>query len=118
MVEYECKTCRYSSKLKGDYKRHLKTMKHSRNLTHIDHNTEKTQKKTQKDPPSKKPKKTKKDPIDLICIFCKKLFSSFAHKRRHEIHRCKLNSKNNIITELQREKEELKNQVELLLTKV
>ena len=123
MVDYECNTCGFSSKLKGDYKRHLKTIKHFKNVSQLNHNDEKTQKKTQKDPKIKKKdpkikKKTQKDPVDLICIFCKKIYSSYAHKRRHEIHRCKLNTKNNIITELQREKEELKNQVELLLTKV
>ena len=30
MVLYTCTLCNYSSKLKGDYKRHLKTLKHKR----------------------------------------------------------------------------------------
>ena len=32
MVLYECKLCNYSSKIKTQYNRHLKTKKHERNL--------------------------------------------------------------------------------------
>jgi hypothetical protein len=52
--------------------------------------------KTQKDPveTQKDPVKTQKDPKktqQFFCTYCEKQFSSFAHMRRHEIHRCKQN---------------------------
>jgi len=53
--------------------------------------TQKDPKKTQKDP-----KKTQKDPI-FECDYCSSLFSTYAHKRRHERFRCKKNGNNNQI---------------------
>ena len=86
MVLYKCECCIFSTKLKGDYKRHLKTKKH---LDNIENNvismvkTQKDPKKTQKDP-----KKTQKDPQktqgELViykkyhCEFCYESFTTFA----------------------------------------
>ena len=96
MVLYCCKHCNFSSKLIGNYKKHLNTKKHARNINpnysiegEMALKTQKDPKKTQKDP-----EKTQKDPKrpskKFICIYCNELFSTYAHKRRHELHRCKL----------------------------
>ena len=110
MVNYECKLCNYNTKLRANYNRHIKTRKHEMILLEengcseiledkkVINESEKTQKdpqKTQKDP-----QKTQYDLYDLEeiqnnseeiqnnCNYCKKEFSSYAHKRRHELHRC------------------------------
>jgi len=117
MVNYECKLCNYNTKLRANYNRHIKTRKHERILLEengcseiledikVINESEKTQKdpqKTQKDPQKtqKDPQKTQYDLYDLEeiqnnseeiqnnCNYCKKEFSSYAHKRRHELHRC------------------------------
>ena len=98
MVLYECKICNFSSKLLGNYKKHLKTKKHGRNINPNYSIEEEMALKTQKDPKKtqKDPKKTQKDPErpskdkKFTCIYCDELFSTYAHKRRHELHRCKL----------------------------
>ena len=50
--------------------------------------TQNAPKKTQNDP-----KKTQKDP-GFHCTYCNKGFSTKAHMRRHELHRCKEKYKN------------------------
>jgi len=118
MVLYNCECCNFSSNIKTHYNRHLKTKKHINNSNNSVISMVMTQKdpqKTQKDP-----KKTQKDPqktqqnlekIDkYYCEFCFDLFSTYAHKRRHELHRCKhntninklLNEKNNQIKKLEK----------------
>ena len=86
MVFYECELCNFSTILKGNYKQHLNSKKHFNNTE----NSLSSMVKTQKDPKKtqKDPKKTQKDPV-FLCDFCESKFSSYAHKRRHEIHRCK-----------------------------
>ena len=85
MPLYKCVLCNFSSKLKTDYKRHLETKKHKNNVISEGIKTHKDPEKTQKDP-----EKTQKDPVKkkFICLHCNEKFSSFAHKRRHELHRC------------------------------
>jgi hypothetical protein len=107
MENYECELCNYNTKYSGNYNKHLTTNKHKRKTAEengcseiledikVINENEKTQKdpqKTQKDP-----QKTQKDPqktqnnseeIQNNCNYCKKEFSSYAHKRRHELHRC------------------------------
>jgi len=117
MVLYSCKYCNFTSKLKTDYKRHLKTKKHERNIN-PDYNIEEEMTlKTPKDPKKtpKDPKKTPKDPKKtpkiktFSCIYCDELFTTFAHKRRHELHKCKeLPIKDMTILELKKDKENLK----------
>ena len=136
MVLYECITCNFSSKIKSHYNRHLKTKKHLRNIeislspmvkTQKDpKRPENCEKKTQKDP-----KRPKKDP-KFTCDFCESSFSTYAHKRRHELHRCKenkesfykilyqqsQNEKKEFLAILEKERMENKKQIELLLSKV
>ena len=96
MPLYSCESCNYSTKYKADYKKHLKTKKHALNIQGYSIENEVLGAKTQKDPAmtQKDPAKTQKDPVksqEFFCDYCDKLFSSFAHMRRHEIHRCKEN---------------------------
>ena len=117
MVLYTCYACLFSSNQKNDYNRHLKTKKHIKNVSKIEANkvtTQKDPKKTQKDP-----KKTQKDPV-FLCDFCESKFSSYAHKRRHELHRCKEVSsiKDKKIKTLEKEKKKLEKQIEKMIDKV
>ena len=98
MVLYSCKICNFNTKLKTDYKRHLKTKKHGRNINpnysieeEMALNSQKEPKKSQKEP-----EKSQKEPVraskvkKFTCIYCDESFSSYSNKRRHELHRCKL----------------------------
>ena len=111
MEIYECELCNYNTKYSGNYNKHLTTNKHKRKTAEenewsetlenkkVINETEKTQKdpqKTQKDPQKtqKDPQKTQNNSEEIQnncnnCNYCKKEFSSYAHKRRHELHRCK-----------------------------
>ena len=99
MVLYECKCCNYTTNINSNYNKHLKTKKHGRNAgTNIFYG--KGAKMTQNDPEMtpNDPQMTQNDPQmtqdhinkdkNLECIYCGKLFSSKAHKRRHELHVC------------------------------
>ena len=122
MVLYECEACKFSSNLKNNYLRHLKTKKHLRNIEI----SLSPMVKTQKDP-----KRRKKDP-KFTCDFCESSFTTYAHKRRHELHRCKenkesfykilyqqsQNEKKEFLAILEKERMENKKQIELLLSKV
>jgi hypothetical protein len=117
MVFYECELCNFSTILKGNYKQHLNSNKHFNNLEislSVMVKTQKDPKKTQKDP-----KKTQKDPV-FFCDFCDSKFSSYAHKRRHEIHRCKEvgSIKDKKIKTLEKEKKKLEKQIEKMIDKV
>jgi len=107
----------FSTKLKTDHKRHLQTKKHIRNLEENTLKTQKDPQKTQKDP-----QKTQKDPQKNTtlkkhnCDYCDESFSTFAHKRRHELHRCIENNDLNYKT-LYRKAEKDKNElINYLLT--
>ena len=117
MVFYECKLCNFATILKGNYKQHLNCKKHFTNTNNslmFMVKTQKDPKKTQKDP-----KKTQKDPV-FLCDFCESNFSSYAHKRRHELHRCKEVSsiKDQQIKTLEKEKKKLEKQIEKMIDKV
>ena len=127
MVLYSCECCNFSSKLKGDYNRHLKTKKHLTNhdislipMVKTQKDPEKTQKdpeKTQKDPEKTQPNLDSTD--KYYCEFCFKTFTTFAHKRRHELHRCKENNfiiKSKINT-LEKDKKELQKTIHKLIDK-
>jgi len=127
MVLYNCEHCVFSSKLKSNYTRHLKSNKH---LTNIDNNvipmveTQKDPEKTQKDPQKtqKDPQKTQPD-SDIenkyYCEFCLDLFTTFAHKRRHELHRCKENnnSKDILLNEQTKQIKKMEKTIDKLIDK-
>ena len=92
MVLYECKCCNYTTNINSNYNKHLKTKKHGRNAgTNIFYG--KGPKMSQNEPemsqnePEMSQDHNNKD-SNLECIYCGKIFSSKAHKRRHELHVC------------------------------
>ena len=118
------------------FNKHTKTKKHRVNeeialeneneLTPMNTNEHKM---TQNDP--------QKTQNDYKCEFCDSLFTTLAHKRRHEKHRCKENPDTipNVLQykdkinelekqiekqkrEMEKDKKEMRKQIELLLTKV
>ena len=126
MVLYNCECCNFCSKIKTHYNRHLKTKKHIDNIETSLIPMVKTQKdpqKTQKDP-----QKTQKDPQKTqqnlenadkyYCEFCFDLFTTFAHKRRHELHRCKHNTNiNKLMNEKNKQIKKLEKTVDKLIDK-
>ena len=126
MVLYECKSCNYFTELKSNYVRHIKSKKHGRNtdpsydvLKELTLKTQKDPKKTQNDP-----EKTQNDPEmthEFACDYCDKKFSTKAHKRRHELHRCtEIPSKlqhNHDKDEWKKEKKVLYKQIDALIKK-
>jgi hypothetical protein len=131
MVLYNCYCCNYSSKLKGDYNRHLKTKKHLRHqstsvipmvVTTNDHkmttNDHKMTTNDHKMTTNDHKMTTKKHKYS--CDFCDSTFSTKPHKRRHELHFCKEN--NSIMSEkiynLEKEKKKLEKEIVKLIDKV
>ena len=132
MPLYFCEHCNYKTKLLGNYKQHLKTKKHVLNIGEYTLETSVLGVKTQKDPvkTQKDPEKTQKDPQktqEFCCGYCDKHFSSFAHMRRHEIHRCKenpniidkiLEAKNKKIKNYEKAADEWNKEKQMLYTKI
>ena len=126
MVLYNCECCLFCSKIKTHYNRHLKTKKHMiKSDTSIIFmvETQKDPEKTQKDPI-----KTQKDPLKTqptlnivdkyYCEFCFALFTTNAHKRRHELHRCKENKNiNKLLNEKNKQIKKLEKTVNKLIDK-
>jgi hypothetical protein len=126
MPLYSCEHCNLSTKLKGDYKRHLNTSKHLNKLKELVGKSQKEPKRAKKEP--KRAEKSRKEPIEneeiteFICDYCEETFKTFANKRRHEIHRCKANTSitNKLFKALNNEKKEKKQlykQIEKLIDK-
>jgi transcriptional regulator NrdR family protein len=140
MPLYNCKLCNYNSLIKTHYNKHLKTRKHlhnvetNNNVGNENETSKKSMKMTQKDPKKtpndpKKTQKTQEIKNEYKCEYCYKSFSTFAHKRRHELHRCKDNKDSTKIKELElknkmleknheKEKKIMYKQIESLLEKV
>ena len=122
MPVYSCDICDISTKLKSNHIRHLKTSKHKRKS---EENTLKSQKEPQKS--QKEPEKSQKEPqksqsnLEFVCIHCNEQFSTFATKRRHELHRCLENDDLNykkLYKKAEKEKTELYKKIGKLLDKV
>ena len=113
MYKFTCCECNYKTNLKGDYKRHLNSMKHQRNITIKDleltseeflmKGEQKRNKKEQKGTkcPKKGTKKEQKgtffpDPNDNklkvldinICNYCHKTYATRKTLLRHQKHYC------------------------------
>lgn len=128
MTEYICEPCKYSSKKKYNYNKHLKTPKHFQNIketlpsatftTQIPHNT------------THDPHKYHTDPHNTtqihICQYCQRGFSRRDSLTRHINKYCKQKESHDeglLLVEykmqlLEAEKEELKKQINDLLTRV
>jgi len=132
MPLYKCELCNYSTKYKRDFIKHKNTKKHRGKIEALEKeskeegvNDQNDQKKTTND--HKKTtndqndqKMTKKKSTNFPCDFCDKLFTTNAHKRRHELHFCKENvtSKDIKIRKLEKEKKKLEKKIDKLLDKV
>ena len=114
MPLYNCEQCNYATKYKADFTKHTKTKKHRRNIGEINEIGEETPANIQNNPQNiqSNPK--------FSCDFCKKEFTLFTNKRRHEIHRCKDNT--NLMTkkiyDLEKEKKKLEKQIIKMMDKV
>ena len=129
MNVYSCNLCNYETLLSQNYRRHIKTKKHQAKLNASVGNIE-IMVMSQKEPEKsqKEPKRAKKEPVnsEYICNFCNESFKTYANMRRHELHRCKNRYDNTSYKELfieskkqmEKEKKDLKKQIEILLTKV
>ena len=130
MVLYECKMCKFSTKLKTDYTRHIKTKKHRVNTGIIIAEGKETAPKSPNDlkMTSNDLKMTSNDLKmttnikPFSCNFCGITFSTKPHKRRHELHYCKEIPVNNQYKkdkiEWVKEKNKLYNQIDALIKKV
>ena len=91
MPLYSCEICMFSSKLKADHKRHLITKKHLGKTKALIPMNQNEPKMNQNEPKmnQNEPKRTSQK--KYYCEFCDESFNTLPSKRRHEIHRCKLN---------------------------
>ena len=138
MVIYKCELCNFSSNLKSNYNRHLKTIKHLNKKEASDHallmstnehkmSTNEHKKNENEHKMSTNEHKKNENEKKFSCSFCDDKFKTQANKRRHELHYCKQNNaviyqqsinKDKIITQLKNEKTELYKKMDTLLQKV
>ena len=125
MPTYECDNCNISTKLKGDFNRHLKTQKHINKLkaisdkilkkTIIDSQmTHKDSQMTHKD--SQMTHKDSQMTITFKCDHCLKIFTRRNNLVRHVKRFCKIaNNKNEVDTKYKDEFEKMHKQIEMLM---
>ena len=122
MVLYTCYTCLFSSNQKNDYKRHLKTKKHLKNITTLEdniemntnehkmntneHKTKINEPKNKINEPKNKINEGKTNIYEHKCNYCTETFNTKPSRRRHELHYCKKNTSimSSKIKSLEREK--------------
>ena len=109
MEGFSCHFCNYTTKIKSNFNKHLKTKKHGVNCEKYQGNEKDYDANIQKHPKNiqKHPKNIQKHPIlpttkfhkspiflekIFYCDFCEKQFTNYSNKRRHELHRCKENA--------------------------
>ena len=126
MPLYKCDVCNFSSKLKGDFRRHNNSKKHRNNTIAQKKQSEEKGLIIQNNPKiiQNNPQNDQNNPLiiqnnpvtQFKCDFCPKTFTLHANKRRHEIHRCRdnpnfveqvIDAKNTKIKTLQKDKEAL-----------
>ena len=117
MKHYICNHCNFSSNLLGNYKQHLKTRKHSRNLDKYLINMVMSQNEPEMS--QNEPKQLEKQE-QYYCNYCCSKYTTLANKRKHELHRCKKSQEviNSKLKNKDNEIQNLKKQIELLITKV
>jgi hypothetical protein len=138
MTLYFCEYCNLSTKIKTHYVRHLKTKKHIKNEGCLYNNSKKkyilaeNEHKMNTNRPKMNTNEHKFADFKTInskkneCNYCSKTFNTIASKRRHELHFCKKADKTTILfnelkqqkDQYEKEKQELKKHIELLLNKV
>ena len=92
MFLFNCDICKISTNLKSNHNRHLQTRKHLKKLEQLTLMNQNEPKMNQNEPKMNpnEPKRTSQKKYN--CEFCDESFNTLPSKRRHEIHRCKLNS--------------------------
>lgn len=126
MPLYECSICNLQTSIIQHYKRHLTTYKHQRNaekfLMPMVMNTNEHKmninehKRTQMNTNEHKSKNVKKI---HTCDYCEAKFKTIPSKRRHQLHYCNENMDLKLeIKKLEKEKNKLRKDIEILLTKV
>jgi DNA-binding protein YbaB len=117
MILYNCACCNYSSKIKCNWIRHLKSKKHFTN----NEISLSVMVKSPNEPKmsQKEPEKSQKEP-PFFCEFCDLNFITYSNKRRHELHRCKENSsiKDKKINKLEKDKKKLEKKIEKMMDKM
>jgi len=129
MVSYDCKKCKYSTKYKYDFNKHLKTKKHRLNEECSMKNSKELMGMNQNEPQMNhnEPAMNHNEPVNIQkdikkypCDYCEETFNTLPSKRRHELHRCKenINVSNTIITkqeiQIKKLEKEKENQIKKL----
>ena len=128
MPQYSCDLCKFFTKQKTDHTRHLKTKKHKRNEQQFAlMSTNEHKMSTNEHKMSTNEHKMSTDEKKHKCQYCTETFTTIPNKRRHELHYCtKIPVDNtNILKQFikqqkthEKEKAEMKKQIEMLITKV
>ena len=125
MPVFFCDSCNYETSLSQNYRRHIKTKKHLVNINGGIEKYEFLEGNIQESPVNIQ--KSPENIQEYSCDYCDKRFTTYAHMRRHEIHRCKENPEiidykiqtiKQMEKKMEKEKKELRKQIEILLTKV
>jgi len=116
MKLFICETCKFTSKLKSDYNRHLKTKKHSENTKD---SLQPMVMSTNEHKMSTNEHKMSTNNHTFKCDFCDLFFSTKPNKRRHELHYCNINPsiKDDKIKQLEKEKKKLERQITKMMNK-
>jgi hypothetical protein len=137
MPQYTCHLCNYSTKLKGDYNKHLKTKKHLARV--IESNLKSTSMVMNQNEPQmnqnepamnqNEPAMNQNEPAKKMykCNYCEETFTTIPSRRRHELHRCKYNDdvmmklmdeKDKYIKKIEYEKKEMERERKQLYKKI
>jgi hypothetical protein len=117
MILYKCDCCNYSSKIKCNWIRHLKTKKHFNNF---ENSLQPMVMTTNEHKMSTNEHKMSTNEHTFKCDFCDLYFSTHPNKRRHEIHYCKENPETMKykIHKLEKEKKKLEKKIEKMMDKM
>jgi hypothetical protein len=126
MSSYLCKICSYTTFNKSNFNKHLNTKKHLNNEKDYGNNIQKIPTMNTNDhfSPKNDHKMTTNDQKSNVCTYCNKIYSSKAHKRRHELHYCKKKPDDEVTLAINQNKsqalyiKELEKQIDKLLDKV
>ena len=123
---YECSCCFFCSKLKSNYNRHLKSKKHQLNISNslipMVMNTNEHKMNTNEHKMNTNEHKMNTNETEnadkYYCEFCFELFTTFANKRRHELHRCKENTNiNKLMNEKNKQIKKMEKTIDKLIDK-